>query len=60
MKSIEPSEDELKRKINEQRVKRGEKEWEVDTDIYKKQIQMIIENSKSDRPAWDVQWGNKK
>ncbi|KAJ3314504.1 hypothetical protein HDV04_006043 [Boothiomyces sp. JEL0838] len=60
MKSIEPSEEELKRKINEQRAKRGEKEWQVDTDIYKKQIQMIIENSKGDKPVWDVQWGTKK
>ncbi|KAJ3272502.1 hypothetical protein HDV01_005453 [Terramyces sp. JEL0728] len=60
MKAVEPSEEALKIKINEHRLKRGEKEWKADKDMYKQQMQMIMENSKSDRPVWDVQWGTKK
>jgi hypothetical protein len=54
MVAIMPTEEQLRQDINKYRALRGEGPVENDKSVYRKQMQAIIENAKSDRPIWDV------
>ena len=46
----------MKKRLAHYKRLRGEENVVVDKSIYKKQMEAIMENAKSDRPIWDVRF----
>lgn len=51
---VTPTADDLKKTIDKEHLKKGLKQLKSDREVYALQVKTIIENSKSDRPIWDV------
>jgi hypothetical protein len=54
MVAVVPPEDKLRDQINKYREMRGQEPVRVDKEVYRKQMEAILENARSDRPIWDV------
>ncbi len=57
--AVTPSEEELKKRLAHHNKLRGVENVSVDRSIYRKQMEAIMENAKSDRPIWDVKFPTK-